>query len=163
MNCYRIIAIAVFCFVAESSAFAETQAQQLVDAAIGQIGKTVYYDGSYQRISYPGGDIPFDRGVCTDVLVRAYRVLGIDLQELVHNDMKRAFSQYPANWGLSKPDSNIDHLSAGSKNDSPGEPVFSAVNRAPWLDSERFFQPATVLLRTIVSREEQNHGTLLVP
>ena len=81
----------------------------LVDAAKSQIGKTIYYDGSYQRLTYPGGDVPLERGVCTDVLIRAFRTLGIDLQKLVHEDMKAAFGSYPKNWGLSRPDSNIDH------------------------------------------------------
>jgi uncharacterized protein len=85
--------------------------QQLVDAARSQVGVTVTYDPSYQRLKYPGGDVPLERGVCTDVVVRAYRKLGIDLQELVHKDMKRAWSEYPhpARWGLRKPDPHIDH------------------------------------------------------
>jgi uncharacterized protein YijF (DUF1287 family) len=61
------------------------------------------------KLAYPGGDVPEDRGVCTDVVVRAFRALGMDLQQLVHEDMGRAFSKYPQQWGLSKPDVNIDH------------------------------------------------------
>ncbi len=81
----------------------------VIRAARSQIGKTVIYDGSYRKIAYPGGDVPMERGVCTDVLIRAFRAAGIDLQVLVHDDMKAAFSQYPKLWGLRWPDSNIDH------------------------------------------------------
>jgi hypothetical protein len=81
----------------------------VLDAARAQIGKTVYYDGSYRRMKYPGGDVPLDRGVCTDVLIRAFRAAGVDLQVLVHEDMTRAFGAYPKAWGLSRPDANIDH------------------------------------------------------
>jgi uncharacterized protein YijF (DUF1287 family) len=78
-------------------------------AARAQIGKTVHYDGSYRMMKYPGGDVPLDRGVCTDVLIRAFRAAGVDLQVLVHQDMSRAFGAYPQAWGLSRPDANIDH------------------------------------------------------
>ena len=70
---------------------------------------TVAYDGSYRRLAYPGGDVPAERGVCTDVVVRAFRSAGIDLQVLVHEDMSRAWSEYPRAWGLAAPDPNIDH------------------------------------------------------
>lgn len=84
-------------------------AEQLVAAARTQIGVTLRYDGSYQRIAYPNGDVPPDRGVCTDVVVRAYRALGVDLQKRVHEDMRAAWKAYPANWGMKGPDRNIDH------------------------------------------------------
>jgi uncharacterized protein YijF (DUF1287 family) len=77
--------------------------------AIAQTKERVTYDGSYRRISYPGGDVPSHIGVCTDVIIRAYRAIGIDLQQRVHEDMRAAFNAYPKHWGLSKPDSNIDH------------------------------------------------------
>ncbi len=83
--------------------------QCLVDAARQQIGVTLRYDGSYEQLSYPLGDVPMVRGVCTDVIVRAYRQLDIDLQVLVHEDMRAHFSVYPRNWGLRSPDRNIDH------------------------------------------------------
>lgn len=67
------------------------------------------YDASYQIIKYPGGDVEKDKGACTDVVVRAFRNASIDLQELIHEDMKKDFSAYPNNWGLNVPDSNIDH------------------------------------------------------
>ncbi|MGV8091367.1 MAG: DUF1287 domain-containing protein [Mangrovibacterium sp.] len=69
----------------------------------------VRYDPRYFQIGYPNGDVPSDKGVCTDVVIRAYRKLGIDLQKEVHEDMKKNFNQYPKNWGLSHPDKNIDH------------------------------------------------------
>lgn len=78
-------------------------------AARTQVGVTLIYDGSYQRLGYPGGDVPIERGVCTDVVIRAYRQLGIDLQQRVHEDMRAHFGQYPRNWGLNRPDRNIDH------------------------------------------------------
>ena len=84
-------------------------ASELVAAARAQIGVTLVYDPSYQRIGYPNGDIAQSRGVCTDVVVRAYRKLGTDLQELVHRDMRHAWRTYPNPWRLKAPDSNIDH------------------------------------------------------
>lgn len=83
---------------------------RLVSAARMQIGKTIRYDPEYRSIEYPNGDLPQDRGVCTDVIVRSFRMgLGVDLQKLVHEDMKRKFGEYPRNWGLASPDKNIDH------------------------------------------------------
>lgn len=85
-------------------------AGRLVAAARRQVGVTLTYDAAYSKLDYPGGDVPRERGVCTDVIVRAYRdALGIDLQVLVHEDMRKAFSAYPALWGLKKTDRNIDH------------------------------------------------------
>ncbi|MDP6046012.1 MAG: DUF1287 domain-containing protein [Phycisphaerae bacterium] len=82
----------------------------IVAAARAQIGRTVTYDGAYVGLEYPMGDVPMDRGVCTDVVVRALRVaINADLQKLVHEDMKSDFSAYPKIWGLRKPDRNIDH------------------------------------------------------
>jgi uncharacterized protein len=84
-------------------------AQKLIKAAIAQTTMPVTYDGSYRRIPYPGGDVPASIGVCTDLIVRAYRAVGVDLQLLVHEDMRAAFGSYPQLWGLSRADSNIDH------------------------------------------------------
>lgn len=85
-------------------------AKSLVKAARGQIGVTTIYDGAYVALSYPGGDVSAERGVCTDVVVRACRKsYDFDLQKEVHEDMKRHFSVYPKRWGLSRPDRNIDH------------------------------------------------------
>lgn len=87
-----------------------TAAENLVAAAIERTRHSVTYDGSYLGIAYPGGDVPATIGVCTDVVIRAYRAgLGIDLQERVHEDMKTAFAAYPTIWGLKRPDPNIDH------------------------------------------------------
>lgn len=81
----------------------------LAKAACQIENPAIRYDPSYFRISYPNGDVPADRGVCTDVVIRAYRRLGIDLQKKVHEDMKANFAGYPKNWGLTQPDPNIDH------------------------------------------------------
>ncbi|WP_210250049.1 DUF1287 domain-containing protein [Labrys sp. KNU-23] len=84
--------------------------ESLVDAARSQIGVTTLYDPAYRRIAYPGGDVAPERGVCTDVVVRAYRkAFALDLQRLVHEDMKAGFAAYPRNWGMRAPDPNIDH------------------------------------------------------
>jgi uncharacterized protein len=81
----------------------------VIDGAIDQVGKTTGYDASYQKIDYPNGDVPIETGVCSDVIVRAFRKAGIDLQKDVHEDMKKNFAEYPTRWGLSGPDANIDH------------------------------------------------------
>lgn len=81
----------------------------LADSAATLIRQQVTYDPQYFSIGYPNGDVPANKGVCTDVVIRAYRKLGIDLQQEVHEDMRSDFSAYPKNWGLKKPDKNIDH------------------------------------------------------
>ncbi|EFG6101033.1 DUF1287 domain-containing protein [Escherichia coli] len=82
----------------------------MLTAAQRQVGETLVYDPAYVAISYPGGDVPRDRGVCTDVIVRAYRdAFGMDLQKMVHEDMRADFCAYPKTWGLKRPDPNIDH------------------------------------------------------
>lgn len=81
----------------------------LTRAALERTRHRVIYDGSYQAIPYPNGDVPGNVGVCTDVVVRSYRQLGIDLQRDVHEDMKAHFEAYPQRWGLAAPDRNIDH------------------------------------------------------
>ncbi|MCF8371008.1 MAG: DUF1287 domain-containing protein [Bacteroidales bacterium] len=83
--------------------------KQLADSALVLTNQKVQYDPAYFQIDYPNGDIPADKGVCTDVIIRAYRKLGIDLQKEVHEDMISNFGKYPQNWDLSKPDKNIDH------------------------------------------------------
>ena len=82
---------------------------KLSDVAIQLTKDHVKYDPSYFVIGYPNGDVPADKGVCTDVIIRAYRKMGIDLQRNVHEDMAQNFSSYPKDWGLKKPDKNIDH------------------------------------------------------
>ncbi len=83
--------------------------ESLNDAALARTKAWVLYDPAYRRIAYPGGDVPANRGVCSDVVIRAYRALGIDLQRLVHEDMRANFKAYPKRWGLTRPDPNIDH------------------------------------------------------
>jgi uncharacterized protein YijF (DUF1287 family) len=83
--------------------------QKLSNAAISIVDKSVVYTPDYVTINYPNGDVPAKTGVCTDVIIRAYRKLGIDLQKEVHEDMKANFSKYPTKWGLKKTDTNIDH------------------------------------------------------
>ncbi len=93
-----------------SSALSQASASALIMAARAQVGVTVIYDPAYIRLAYPGGDVQPDRGVCTDVIIRAMRqALALDLQKLVHDDMRRNFALYPKKWGLKKPDRNIDH------------------------------------------------------
>ncbi|PAR96325.1 DUF1287 domain-containing protein [Vibrio cholerae] len=94
-----------------ASVSAGNSLSDLVDAAKERTTHTVIYDGSYIKIAYPNGDVPPSIGVCTDVIIRSYRKLGVDLQVLIHEDMRDNFSLYPSNriWGLSKPDRNIDH------------------------------------------------------
>lgn len=84
-------------------------AKRLAAAALERTKHKVTYDPAYVILKYPGGDVKPDRGVCSDVLIRSYRALGIDLQKCVHEDMRRAFSRYPKKWGLKRPDKNIDH------------------------------------------------------
>jgi len=91
--------------VAEETVFCD----KLSDAALELTKQRVQYDPAYYRIGYPGGDVPADRGVCTDVVIRAYRKLGIDLQKEVHTDMSANFDKYPKIWGLKRTDTNIDH------------------------------------------------------
>ncbi|MGI9525022.1 MAG: DUF1287 domain-containing protein [Hyphomicrobiaceae bacterium] len=90
---------------AAASAFA----RDLVTAALQRTRQHVRYDPTYQVIPYPGGDVPLDRGVCTDVVIRSYRAVGIDLQKDVHEDMRIAFRSYPRRWRLRRTDTNIDH------------------------------------------------------
>jgi len=82
---------------------------RLADSTLTLTKQNVRYDPAYFRLTYPNGDVPADRGVCTDLIIRAYRKLGIDLQKEVHEDMKANFELYPKMWGLSRPDRNIDH------------------------------------------------------
>ena len=100
----------VFCFlgVAIESAVAVGNLD-IATAARAQIGQTLTYNPDYERIAYPMGDVPLSRGVCTDVVIRALRAVDVDLQRLVHEDMVAHFASYPRDWGLLKPDSNIDH------------------------------------------------------
>lgn len=96
-------------FLQTSFADVESFPLQLVKAAQERTKQNVKYDGAYRAIAYPMGDVPLSQGVCTDLIVRAYRALDVDLQQLVHEDMRANFSIYPKIWGLRSTDTNIDH------------------------------------------------------
>lgn len=96
--------------VAPARRSANEEAAKLIAAARQQIGVTLHYDPAYTSLAFPNGDVPREKGVCTDVVIRAYRdAFGIDLQSLVNADMRSAFGAYPNRWGLARPDRNIDH------------------------------------------------------
>ena len=101
-----IVFISLLMGIATSSFALEAK---FIEVAISLEDTSVRYDGSYRKIDYPLGDVPADLGVCSDVIVRAYRGIDIDLQQLVHEGMKKNFSVYPKIWGLSRTDRNIDH------------------------------------------------------
>ena len=110
MRAFSIILIALLPALSPVNAATPSNSVSVASAARAQIGKTVGYDPGYRALDYPNGDVPIETGVCADVVVRALRQsLGLDLQKLVHDDMKLNFSQYPQNWGLRAPDKNIDH------------------------------------------------------
>lgn len=124
--------------------FASISAQQdsLVAAARARTEKIELYDGSYKVIAYPNGDVEDSQGVCSDLVIRAYRAaLNIDLQVLVHEDMRRAFNDYPKRWGLKAPDRNIDH------------------RRVPNL--QRFFSRAGAELKVSTAPENYRPGDLV--
>jgi len=99
----------ILLILASTCLLAGEPGHDLAEAAKSQIGVTLRYDSGYQKIPYPGGDVPQDRGVCTDVIIRAYRRFGVDLQVLVHQDMAGAWAAYPNPWRLKSTDRNIDH------------------------------------------------------
>lgn len=103
------ILLLLICGLSFSQETGKTVAEKIVAAALFRATQTVRYVPDYVVLDYPGGDVPADTGVCTDVVIRTYRALGIDLQKLVHEDMRRNFSAYPKNWGLRRADKNIDH------------------------------------------------------
>lgn len=103
----KLSSLILAAFLGASSALGGNE--KLVEHAREQIGVTIRYDPEYRVIPYPQGDVSPELGVCTDVIIRAMRKLGLDLQQAVHEDMKANFSKYPAMWGLRKPDKNIDH------------------------------------------------------
>jgi uncharacterized protein len=103
-----IVAVCLLSFTATRSTPIDS-VKKVLDNARWQTTVTKYYDAAYVCIPYPGGDVSIDRGVCTDVVVRAFRAVNIDFQKLIHEDMQKHFPAYPATWGLKKPDPNIDH------------------------------------------------------
>lgn len=115
LSCIGQLAILHFWPARADSVDGGSWAAKLLMAAEAQVGVTTHYASAYESIAYPGGDVPRDRGVCTDVLIRAYRdAFHCDLQKLVHEDMTAQFSAYPRNWGLNRPDPNIDHRRVGN-------------------------------------------------
>ena len=105
MKNYKLL---LFFLIFSNICLAQTNIK-LSNAAIELTKNKVIYDGAYFSIPYPNGDITKGKGVCTDVIIRAYRKLGIDLQKEVHEDMKANFGIYPKIWGLKTTDKNIDH------------------------------------------------------
>jgi uncharacterized protein len=101
----------------------------LVAAARQQIGVTRLYDSAYVEMPYPGGDVPAERGVCTDVTVRALRIQGLDLQRAIHEDISAHFAAYPQNWRLKAPNPHIDHR--------------RVPNQMRWFEREGWSQPIT--------------------
>lgn len=106
---HRVILILISLVSSPLRAQEPSRAAMLLQNAHSQVGKTLLYDPAYAALAFPGGDVPIERGVCSDVIVRAYRAIGVDLQVLVNKDMHAAFDAYPKVWGLSRPDPNIDH------------------------------------------------------
>ena len=106
---FAFAAVIIVCSPVFAQLTADDFARRLVNAAMERLSHDVTYDGSYRKIDYPNGDVPDHIGVCTDLVVRAYRAVGIDLQQAVHEDMKTNFDAYPKIWGHSGPDANIDH------------------------------------------------------
>ena len=106
-----LITISFFtCSQKENNTVVEkTFEEKISDAAISIIDDSIEYDPTYFSIKYPNGDVPKNKGVCTDVVIRTYRKLNIDLQKEVHEDMKANFTKYPKIWKLKKTDTNIDH------------------------------------------------------
>lgn len=106
----RFLLLIVTIFYLQTLSLAQTGFySHLADSALTLTHQRVQYDPSYFKIAYPNGDVPADKGVCTDVIIRAYRKMGIDLQKEVHLDMQAHFSLYPQKWGLKHTDPNIDH------------------------------------------------------
>ncbi len=106
----RALLITCLCLFPTSLAFANSASEAIVDSARERTKADVRYDPKYVKLTYPFGDVDPSTGVCTDVVIRTYRnAFGFDFQKAVHEDMRRNFSAYPNNWGLKRPDKNIDH------------------------------------------------------
>ena len=113
----------------QESVSTKTASPPLVAAARRQIGVTLLYDPAYVEMPYPGGDVPAERGVCTDVVVRALRNQGVDLQQAIHEDMRAHFAAYPQQWGLQGPNRSIDHR--------------RVPNQMRWFEREGWSRPIT--------------------
>lgn len=106
----KFLFIFIFTWYSTVPGFCQSRnSNRLSEMALSIVDRTIAYDPGYFSIPYPNGDIPANKGVCTDVIIRSYRKMGIDLQQLVHEDMKANFKLYPNNWGLKTTDKNIDH------------------------------------------------------
>jgi uncharacterized protein YijF (DUF1287 family) len=137
-----LLALCLF-FASIVHAEPDPRALALVKAARAQIGVTRFYDSGYQRLDWPNGDVDMERGVCSDVVIRAYRqAFQHDLQVAVHQDMKHAFSAYPKLWGLKTPDRNIDHRRV------PNLQVF-LTRRGAKLRAEEVFRPGDLVTQTV--------------
>lgn len=105
----RFFSVLLFLSVTLCSSAQQDFYLRLSEVAVALTTQHVVYDPQYFVINYPNGDVPAGKGVCTDVVIRAYRRLNIDLQKEVHEDMAANFALYPKSWGLKQPDKNIDH------------------------------------------------------
>ena len=115
------------------------QLRHLVESALEQTKVTTGYDPSYVAINYPGGDVPPETGVCSDVIVRGFRKAGLDLQKEIHEDMKLGWSSYPRKWGSASPDTNIDHrrvLNLMTYFDRKGKAVPVTTNRSDYIPGD---------------------------
>ena len=140
-----LCAAALACMPPPEELVLEPPARRLIAAAAAQIGVTKGYDPSYQKLAFPGGDISRETGVCTDVIIRAYRdAFNIDLQTLVHQDMASAFDAYPDRWGLTRPDTNIDHRRV------PNLQTFFERQNAVVTDGD--IRPGDLITQTIMNR-----------
>lgn len=130
---------------------------KFVHAALDRTRLKVVYEGTYTPISYPGGDVPASIGVCTDEVIRSYRAIGIDLQPLVHEDMKANFDAYPKLWNLKVPDTHIDHRRV------PNLQVFFTRQGAslPLTDNPADYQPGDLV--TCMVRGNRPHIAIVVP
>lgn len=159
---------AVFAFGVSGEAMAVTHAQRVVSAARRQVGVTLSYDPAYTVLRFPNGDVDRAKGVCTDVVIRAFRDgLGVDLQALVNADMRANFGAYPKNWGLGRPDRNIDHrrvpnLATYWRRQGASLPVTD--NPADWRPGDIFTQMVSGRLphTGIVSDRKDTTGVPLV-
>lgn len=163
-----MLRILLFLALLAPPALAASVPSRLTTAARDQVGVTLTYDPSYAALEFPGGDVPRDRGVCTDVVIRALRDgWGIDLQLAVNRDMKADFAAYPTIWGLSKPDRNIDHRRVANL-----ATLFTRIGAAlPLADEPTPFLPGDIVTWTlpgnlphmgIVSDRRTKDGTPLI-
>lgn len=167
MTVARMYFLYFICLLTFPLPITASQIDKLVAAAFERTKLNISYDPTYFQITYPNGDIPEDRGVCTDVIIRSYRQLGIDLQQLVHEDMEANFSLYPNLWSLKMTDTNIDHRRV------PNLEVFFARKgeELPITDNPDDYKPGDIVtwnLRTkgylphigIVSQQTSSNGKI---